>query len=98
MKNPFALFMVRALSLTAFLLVLVSSQNQDHPQGPPQFLTRPILLHVSDRALDSGHAVFVEGPSESAVPGPLAPQLAPASFAPATTGTLAIATGSDRDV
>jgi hypothetical protein len=96
MKKIFALFITTALGLAAFLPSLVKSQ--DRAQGPPQFLTRPILLHVSERALDSGHAIFVEGPSETAVPGPLAPNYGVANFAPAQAGTSALVTGLDRNV
>ncbi|MBD0371619.1 MAG: exo-alpha-sialidase [Pyrinomonadaceae bacterium] len=98
MKKIFTLLTVAALSAMVFLPLGTHSQNQDHPQGPPQFLTRPILLHVSEKALDNGHSVFQEGPAESAVPGPLAPQLAPASFAPATTSALSLVGGLDRNI
>src|SRR5215213_7125848 len=100
MKKTFALLTVTALTITALMPVLVKSQNQDHPQGPPQFLTRPILLRVSEHALDNGHAIFEEGPGESAIPGPLVPQLGAASYAAATTGALApiLVGGLDRNV
>lgn len=100
MKKIFTLLSVAALSAMVFLPSGVRSQGQSHPQGPPQFLTRPILLHVSEKALDNGHSIFEEGPGESAVPGPLVPQLGAASFAPATGGTLSlnIIGGLDRNV
>ena len=96
MKKIFGLLALVTLSISTALPALVHSQNPD--PGPPQFLTRPILLHVSDRALDNGHAVFVEGPGESAVPGPLAPNLGTASYRPASGGTLQISAGGDQDV
>jgi hypothetical protein len=96
MKKIFGLLVLLTLSLAAALPALVHSQNPD--PGPPQFLTRPILLHVSDRALENGHSVFVEGPGESAVPGPLAPNLGSALYSPASSATLLISSGPDQDV
>ena len=43
--------------------------------GPPQFLTRPLLLHVGEDGLDHGHFVFSE---EVAIPAPLAGHAKPA--------------------
>ena len=30
-------------------------------QGAPQFVTRPILLHVGEVGLDHGHFIFADG-------------------------------------
>jgi hypothetical protein len=96
MKKVFGLLLLLTLSISVALPALVHSQNPD--PGPPQFLTRPILLHVSDRALDNGHAIFEEGPGESAIPGPLVPNLGTAAYNPAALATLLISAGADRDV
>ena len=85
MKKVLGLVVLTTLALATALPALVHSQNPD--AGPPQFLTRPILLHVSDRALENGHAVFEEGPGESAIPGPLAPNLGTAAYRPANPGS-----------
>jgi len=63
--------------------------------GPPQFISFPILLHVNDRALDHGHFVFG---GEAAIPAPIAPNLGRAEFRPALGGGLAFAAGGDSDV
>ncbi len=96
MKKVFGLLVLATLSAAMALPAMVHSQNPD--PGPPQFLTRPILLHVADRALENGHAVFVEGPSESAIPGPLAPHYGSAAYNPANPASLQIISGTDRDV
>jgi hypothetical protein len=95
MKKVFGFLLLVTLSVAAALPVLVHSQNSD--PGPPQFLTRPILLHVSERALDNGHAVFVEGPGESAVPGPLVPDLGFAAYNPAAVTGLLISSSGETD-
>lgn len=57
--------------------------------GPPQFLTRPLLLHVAESALEHGHFVFSE---DVAIPAPLAPHLGAAPFAPVSSGTNLLST------
>jgi hypothetical protein len=96
MKKVFGLLLFVTLSISAALPALVHSQNPD--PGPPQFLTRPILLHVSERALDNGHAIFEEGPGESAIPGPLVPKLGSTAYNPAAAAIQAITAGADHDV
>ena len=59
-------------------------------QGPPQFLTRPILLHVGEVGLDHGHFVFA---GEAAVPTPLAGNFGTAAFGPATGGGTSLLVG-----
>ena len=82
------------------LLVLASlppvgAQGQSQPSGPPQFLTLPILLHVAQPGLDHGHFVFG---GEAGIPVPLAPNLGAANYLAPQFGTLALTTGTDRDV
>ena len=96
MKKFFGLLVLVTLGVATTLPALVHSQNPD--PGPPQFLTRPILLHVADKALENGHAVFVEGPGESAVPRPLAPKLGTAPYNAANPANLLISSGADQDV
>jgi hypothetical protein len=48
--------------------------------------------------LENGHAVFEEGPGESAVPGPLVPNLGAAAYIPATLAAAPISAGTDQDV
>jgi len=67
------------LSSLLIAIPLLAQQNAD-PPGPPQFVTRPILLHVAEPGLDHGHFVFSE---EAGIPSPLAPNLGTAAFAPA---------------
>lgn len=96
MKKIFCLAVFATLSIAMALPAMVHSQKSD--PGPPQFLTRPILLHVADRALENGHAVFVEGPGESAIPGPLAPHYGSAAYNPANPANLQITAATDQDV
>ena len=96
MKTVFGLLLLVVFSISTTFPALVHSQNPD--PGPPQFLTRPILLHVADKALENGHTIFEEGPGESAVPGPLAPNLGFAAYNPAPLAALLISSGADQDV
>lgn len=62
-------------------------------QGPdvPQYIHRPILLHVGEEGLDHGHFVYSEG---AATPAPIAPQLGTANYVPSlVTSTAASAIG-----
>jgi hypothetical protein len=94
------------VALSAFALLLpvtarVGAQGQGgaaDSHSPSQFLTHPILLHVAEEALENGHAVFVEGPGESAVPGPLAPKLTPSNHFPASFAGQGLSVGTDRNV
>jgi hypothetical protein len=92
MKTVFGLLLLVTLSISAALPALVHSQNPD--PGPPQFLTRPILLHVAEAGLDHGHFVFG---GDAAIPAPLAPNLGTADYIPSTLNSLALTTGIDRD-
>lgn len=61
------------LLASAATLTLVAQDQQ----GPPAFLTFPILTHVAEPGLDHGHFIF--GPGETAVPTPLFKALPPGS-------------------
>lgn len=63
--------------------------------GPPPFLTVPILMHVSESALDHGHFVFGE---DGALPAPVAPATGSATADAATFTTAVLSAGSDLDV
>jgi hypothetical protein len=78
--------------LSSFYLTAVA---QDHPTGPPQFITFPILTHVSPAGLDHGHFVFTEG---AAFPSPLAPDLGFADFNAAPVSTAALSASGETDV
>jgi hypothetical protein len=91
MKKRSALSAVASFVLFSCFL---GAQGQT-PPGPPAFITFPILTHVAEPGLDHGH--FIAG-GEAAIPSPLAPNLGSANYSPAVAGTLAITTGTDRDV
>jgi hypothetical protein len=93
MKKIFALSTCIALCLITTSLPGVHGQNPD--PGPPQFLTRPILLHVGEPGLDHGHFVFGD---EAAIPAPLAPDLGTANYLAPSFGNTSLSTGTDRDV
>jgi hypothetical protein len=82
-----------ALALTLSALAAAGAHVSLLAQGPPQFLTRPILLHVGEDGLDHGHFIFAG--EESAIPGPLAPNYGTATFDAAATGGEALLTGGD---
>jgi hypothetical protein len=86
------------MSVGVFLLptsTRVAAQGQSTSNGPPQYLTLPILTHVAPAGLDHGHFVFG---GEAAIPTPLAPNLGATDYLAAQTGTLALTTGTDFDV
>lgn len=74
-----------AVSITT--LSLVSAMTWAAEQGPPPFVTYPILTHIPEQGLDHGH--FIGGPGESAVPGPLTPHYGTAAFNAAETSLAA---------
>jgi hypothetical protein len=91
-------FLLAGIGVCLFFLPLITrvdAQGQSAPNGPPQFLTLPILTHVAEAGLDHGHFVFG---GEAAIPTPLAPDLGATDYSPSQLGTLALVTGSDRDV
>jgi hypothetical protein len=89
---------ILGLSTCVFLLPIagrVGAQSQDGTNGPPQFVTRPILLHVGEQGLEHGHFVFG---GEAGTPAPLAPHLGSAAFRPAAHGGGGFGSGSEQDV
>ena len=69
---------------------------QEAPQGLPQFVTIPILQHVTDQAVENGHFVFAEG---AALPSPLAPNLGTAPYSAAvTSGSTLLTTSTERNL
>ncbi len=68
---------------------------QNAPSGPPQFVSTPILVRVSEQALDHGHFVFG---GDAAVPSPLAPGNSSGTFNAAEPTAAATGSGTDRDV
>ncbi len=92
MRERLALF-VRCVALLAVLSLPATAAET----GPPQFVTLPILMHLSETALEHGHFVFG---GEAALPAPLAPDRGTAGYSPALLGaaTLNIAGGTDRNV
>jgi hypothetical protein len=84
-----------ALSGLIFLLSNAAGMAAES-NGPPPFVTFPILTHVGEPGLDHGHFVFG---GEAAIPAPLAPKLGAAPYSPASLGTSTLSgSGSDRDV
>src|SRR5215216_7286294 len=83
-------------SMIVMLILLVSPFSATAAGGPPNFVSFPILTHVAEDGLDHGH--FVEGPGESSVPGPLAPNYGATLFNAAGVSAAALLPGSDRDV
>ncbi len=83
--NTRRLFAAGLLASAATLTLIAQDQ-----QGPPAFLTFPILTHVAEAGLDHGHFVF--GPGETAVPAPLFKKLPPGS-----PGTQSFAGGGGTD-
>ena len=61
----------------------------------PQYIHRPILLHVGEEGLDHGHFVFTEG---AAIPAAIAPNLGTANYVPALSTSTAASAGAEADV
>src|SRR5215216_3663425 len=83
-------------SMIVMLILLVSPFSATAAGGPPNFISFPILTHVAEDGLDHGH--FVEGPGESSVPGPLAPDYGSTAFSAAGVSAAAAIVGADRNV
>jgi len=62
--------------------------------GPPPFVTFPILTHVGEAGLDHGHFVFG---GEAAIPAPLAPDRGAADYSPASAGVIIPGISADVD-
>jgi hypothetical protein len=90
-----SLRIVFLLSLSMGAMPLFSQQNSAPIQGPPQFVTLPILTHVAEQGLDHGHFVFG---GEAGLPAPLAPDRGTADYRPAPGGPGSLSGGTDRDV
>jgi len=83
-------------ALAAVALVLGMSVGGDTAgNGPPPFLTFPILTRVAEPGLEHGHFVFG---GDAAIPAPLAPQPGTAQYSPATFAAASVTRGTDRDV
>jgi hypothetical protein len=84
----------------AFLLVavilIVSPLAVGAAGGPPAFISYPILTHVAEAGLDHGH--FIEGPGETGLPSPFAPDYGSTLFNAAGISAAAISTTGDLDV
>jgi hypothetical protein len=91
--------LVAGMSICLFLLPIAYRVGAQAPggnsNGPPQFLTRPILLHVAEPGLEHGHFVFG---GDAAIPSPLAPDLGSAEYSPAIFGAPALASTLELDV
>ena len=83
-------------SVAVAAILLLSPLSAIAAGGPPNFISFPILTHVAEDGLDHGH--FVEGPGESSVPGPLAPNYGATELSAATISGTASAVGTDRNV
>jgi hypothetical protein len=84
------------VSVLVMLILLVSPFSAIAAGGPPNFISFPILTHVAEDGLDHGH--FVEGPGESSVPGPLAPNYGATQFNAAGVSAAAATVGADQNV
>ena len=83
-------------SMVVAVMLLISPLSALAQGGPPNFISYPILTHVAEDGLDHGH--FVEGPGETSVPGPLAPNYGATQFNAAGISAAAATVGADRDV
>lgn len=87
---------IRLVVITSVLLLPVAMGLAADGNGPPQFVTVPILTHVAEPGLEHGHFVFG---AEAAIPAPLAPDRGAAAYSPAALGTSTLSLDSrDRDV
>lgn len=86
-----------SLLVMALLLALAMWTSGDAADnGPPPFLTFPILTHVAEAGLQHGHFVFG---GDAAIPAPLAPKLGAAPYTSAAIlAQSTLTTGADRDV
>lgn len=83
-------------SVAVAAILLISPLSAIAAGGPPNYISYPILTHVAENGLDHGH--FVEGPGESSVPGPLAPNYGATQFNAAGISVAAASAGADRNV
>ncbi len=85
------------LSLGAMLPGESGSEPPGDPagNGPPAFLTFPLLRRVAEQGLINGHFVFQ---GDTAVPAPLAPKPGAGTYSPPLLTGPTIGTGQDRNV
>jgi hypothetical protein len=89
------LFLSIAFGFCAVGLFLLGAHGQSGSNGPPQFLTRPILVHVAEAGLDHGHFVFG---NDAGTPAALAPNSGTSNYLAAPSSGSNLTTGTDRDV
>jgi hypothetical protein len=95
LRKLMGLGMTVCLFLLPIATRVVAQAPSGGDNGPPQFLTRPILLHVAEPGLEHGHFVFG---GDAATPAPLAEDLGATSYLAPQFGPLALTMGTDRDV
>jgi hypothetical protein len=84
---------VSAIVMSVLAVVSVMAWAQSN--GLPQYIHRPILLHVGEEGLDHGHFVFSEG---AATPAAIAPNLGTANYVPSLSTSTAASAGAEGDV
>jgi hypothetical protein len=85
-----------AISMLVIMVLAVAPLSAGAAGGPPAFISYPILTHVAEQGLDHGH--FVEGPGESGLPSPFAPDYGATAFNASGVSALTLAPGADRNV
>jgi hypothetical protein len=85
-----------AISMIVMAILVFSPLSAGAAGGPPAFVSFPILTHVAEAGLDHGH--FIEGPGESGLPSPFAPDYGSTDFLAAGASTAAITSGGDQNV
>ena len=89
------LFAGIAFGVCAVGLFLFGAQGQNGSNGPPQFLTLPILTRVAPAGLDHGHFVFG---NDAAIPSALAPSPGATNYLAPSSSASTLTMGTDRDV
>jgi hypothetical protein len=84
---------VSAIVMNVLAVVSVMAWAQSNEL--PQYIHRPILLHVGEEALDHGHFVFSE---DAATPAAIAPNLGAANYVPSLFTSTAASAGAEGDV
>jgi hypothetical protein len=83
-----------SIVIAALLLLPNAGIVRAQTQGPPQFVTFPILVHVSEDGLNHGHFVFGE---DVGIPSPLSRNLGSTKFVPAGHGGGGLTGGTNID-
>lgn len=86
-----AVFVVSMGVCAVLSVVMAWSQSPE----VPQYIHRPILLHVGEEGLDHGHFVFTEG---AAIPAAIAPNLGTGNYVQALSTSTAASAGAETDV